>query len=120
MKKYLIGFIALFTAFSIQAQEMCTVSGVVKDEEAGLPFASVQFDKKGAFTDANGDYSIELPYGEYTVTASFIGLEDQVKTVTLDSPSLVLNFMLSARMMDQVDIITDLIVDRSTPVPVSN
>lgn len=63
-----------FSAANLQAQER--VSGVVKDA-AGLPLPGVSIIQKGttrgASTDFDGNYSLELTLGEKTLQFSYVG-----------------------------------------------
>ena len=72
--------VALSMQFSF-AQDK-TVTGVVADNSGPLPGANVvvKGTTRGAQTDLDGKYSIKAKVGE-TLVFSFIGLEDQSKTV---------------------------------------
>ena len=63
-----------------------TVSGSVTDGNGNpLPGANVALGgtEKGAATDATGAYTIsEVSQGSYTLTASYIGYEDQASYIT--------------------------------------
>ncbi|MDP7337058.1 MAG: carboxypeptidase-like regulatory domain-containing protein [Candidatus Marinimicrobia bacterium] len=64
-----------------------TVSGSVTDGNGNpLPGANVSLGgtEKGAATDATGAYTIsEVSQGSYTLTASYIGYEDQSKGINV-------------------------------------
>lgn len=63
------------------------MSGKITDGKTGetLPGVSVYIDKlkQGTTTDANGQYQMELPVGEFDVTISFIGYEPSVRHIRL-------------------------------------
>jgi len=55
-----------------------TISGVVKDEKGNvLPYASitVKGTSKGAITNAEGKYSIQLVAGNYTLICQYVGFK---------------------------------------------
>lgn len=63
------------------------MSGKITDGKTGetLPGVSVYIDKlkQGTTTDANGQYQMELPVGEFDVTISFIGYEPSVRHIRM-------------------------------------
>ena len=65
-----------FTSFNLQAQER--ISGVVKDV-GGMPLPGVSVIQKGtsrgASTDFDGNYSVELTSGEKTLVFSYLGFK---------------------------------------------
>ena len=77
-----------------------TVSGSVTDGNGNpLPGANVSLGgtEKGAATDATGAYTIsEVSQGSYTLTASYIGYEDQSKGINVGSDGATVNFSLNA------------------------
>lgn len=88
---YPVQFILLIIAlqvFSTTAHTQYQLSGVVLDTETNtpLPGASVKIDKakKFATTDLDGNFSFELPPGEYKVEISFIGFKKIEQKVTLN------------------------------------
>ncbi len=102
----LLAFISLsFSAFSQNAK----VSGkVTEDNGDGLISASVVIDASkgfGAVTDIDGNYTISLPAGSYTVTFTYLGKETQKVNVTLtDGQTKTLNVVLheKQKLMDDV------------------
>ena len=80
-----------FTCVSLFAfAQNGTVSGTVKDASgAGLAGASVtvQGSGRGATTAANGDFSLSLSPGTYTIIASFVGYGSDTKRATVTSGS---------------------------------
>ena len=64
---------------------------------------------KGTFTDANGDFELgNIPYGTYTVTASFVGYTTVTKTVILNEtkPQFELNFNLD----DNLNLLNEIVI----------
>lgn len=95
----LIPFLNLFS------QEEYTLSGYIKDKSSGESLIgatiSIKDTKLGAVTNAYGFYSLTLPKGKYTATASYIGFEKLEKTIELNKDTK-LNIELST-----LDILSD-------------
>jgi TonB-linked SusC/RagA family outer membrane protein len=85
-----------------------SVSGTVLDEyNEPLPSVAVVLkDGRGTQTDFNGQYTLELGKGTHNITFSFIGYEEQVKTVVLDK-SKILNVTMkpSNTQLDEVVVV---------------
>ena len=84
----------LFICFFLAAQAMAqtaTLRGSVKDAN-GLPLAgaSVVLDgtKRGAVTDASGNYEIKVAPGSYTLIISYVGVVTQRKQITVSGASV--------------------------------
>lgn len=83
--KFLV--ITLFTFFAGLAQN-ATIKGTVTDKDMNgetLPFASVSIrgTSYAASTDENGNYTLSVPAGTYTVTFSFLGYSEATESVTV-------------------------------------
>jgi outer membrane receptor for ferrienterochelin and colicins len=114
MKNYITLFLIICSSY-ISAQEADSTSvhttgfikGVVSDGTGPVPYASLIVEElnKPAAANENGEYSIELPAGTYTVTATAVGLKSQTQTATVIADSEIeLNFTLdnSVLQLDQV------------------
>lgn len=94
MKRILYLVFSLIICFQVKAQQYFTISGYVKDKNTGEVLIGVSiYDKstyKGTVSNAYGFYSLSLPSGKYTLTASFVGYEsvsfeiDLVKNISND------------------------------------
>lgn len=89
MKHLTFVFFLLFAVLGFSeglAQQLVTLSGKITSAD-GLPVAqatlAVEGTSYGTYSDDNGNYSLGLPQGTYTVVASFIGYESQKKSVSL-------------------------------------
>lgn len=86
MRQKLILFFAFsLTVMSLAAQE---ISGVVSDASEGfpLPGATVILEpgSRGVSTDQSGRFTFDgVSQGEYSVTVSFVGYDDEVRTVNV-------------------------------------
>ena len=94
--------LALFIATAAWGQRG-TVTGVVSDLETGetLPGANVviQGTTTGTVTDFDGNYTLNVPAGEVTLVASFLGYENVIRTVVVGSDATVIqNFQLGAEL----------------------
>jgi TonB-linked SusC/RagA family outer membrane protein len=80
----LLGLLGL----SLQSMWSQTVTGVVTGASGEpLPSASILMDggAKGAFTDMDGKYSLQITAGEHELAASFIGYITEKRTVNLSA-----------------------------------
>jgi hypothetical protein len=88
--------IAMFTS-AVFAQG--TISGTVTDAEGNaLPGANVVIEgtSLGAAATLSGSYSIEVPNGAYTVTATVVGYKSSSASVSVSNSSASANFSLES------------------------
>jgi TonB-dependent starch-binding outer membrane protein SusC len=81
-----------------------TIVGTVVDAETGdpLPGANVAIIalQRGAATDLDGRFEISnVPYGDYELSAQFIGFRRTVQRISLDQPRLEVNLTLSTDLL---------------------
>lgn len=95
MKHLTFVFFLLFAVLGFSeglAQQLVMLSGKITSAD-GLPVAqatlAVEGTSYGTYSDDNGNYSLGLPQGTYTVVASFIGYESQKKSVSLTGKKTV-------------------------------
>ncbi|MFK7908279.1 MAG: carboxypeptidase-like regulatory domain-containing protein, partial [Chitinophagales bacterium] len=76
----------LLSPFMVFAQQG-TVSGTVSDENGSLPSATVVVKGTtiGTTTDLDGQYSLRLDPGSYTLVASYVGFGSQENNVTIQN-----------------------------------
>ncbi|MGB0425195.1 MAG: carboxypeptidase-like regulatory domain-containing protein, partial [Flavobacteriales bacterium] len=113
----------LLASFSGISQSIGTVFGSVTDELSGetLPQATILFNDKGVLSDFDGNYSIDLAYGSYTVKVSYVGYKMMTKTIEVNGKNKELNFKLEDNTtLGTATIAEDLVIDRKTPVAVSD
>jgi len=103
--KFLLFSIFIISSWSLSAQNITKVTGVVYDGELNetLPFVNVSFvgTTVGVSTDIDGNFEIETDEAVSQITASFLGYiadtidikpgEEQVINFTLRTTSLELN-----------------------------
>ena len=77
--KSLIAVFLVFIQTSMFAQNLGSIQGQITDinTKAPLAFAKVFVEgtDKGAVTDLDGNYKIQLEVGTYTLRVSFVGYE---------------------------------------------
>ncbi len=86
MNRYIYSFLFLFFVFlgieGANAQDVTTISGVVTDSESGSTIPGVnillQGTSTGAATNADGEYSLDVPSLQDTLVFSFVGYQRQV------------------------------------------
>lgn len=85
------------------------IFGDVKSKGEHLPFATVLLKgtKHGVATDHTGHYMmIDLPEGEFEVTAEMVGFKKQIKKVALKKGETVeLNFNLDEEVMSLNEVV---------------
>ncbi len=121
MKKITI-FLFLFVSTLANAQSF-TVKGTVQDEnKTPLPNASILIKetKKGISTDANGNFSIQLQKGTYTIQVSFLGYKTITDKITVSKDEdYVIQLNSDATALDEV-LVSAVRVKADAPVTHSN
>ena len=112
MRQTIIIFLLLFTAGGLFAQQTVTGNVTSAEDNSPLPGASIvlQGTTTGAVTDANGNYSIDLPDLTGTLSFSFIGFQSVQEAV---NGRTTINITLSptTEVLDEV-VITALGISR--------
>ena len=123
--KFIFAFILLFvtSSSSLFAQQF-TVSGVVTDATNGerLIGANVYFPdlNMGAATNENGEYSISVAPGKYTITCSYIGFDRIDEEINVNA-DMTLNFSMQEYQFTlSVTVLSDRVKERETPVAFTN
>ncbi|MFN6378937.1 MAG: TonB-dependent receptor [Flavobacteriales bacterium] len=119
--RFLISFIAVLSTQVLFSQ--AKFSGVVRDGYSGetLIGATVFYaEGKGAVTDLDGNFSLSLAPGNYTITVKYVGFADYSKEIQLTSKGLFLEVKMESADLKEVEIIADIAVDRKTPVAFSD
>lgn len=115
----------LLTALLVQSVAYSqTIKGTVSDRSGATIGAtiSIQGTNYNTFTREEGIYSLALKPGTYTISASFVGLKKEAKTVTIaENETLTVDFFLEESTLDEVVVLGSRGGARSqldTPVPV--
>ena len=113
----------LLTMSGFLSAQKGTITGSVYDavtKETLLSAAVMYGPSQGIPTDFDGRYSIELDYGTYTLSVSYVGYEPVSKEIILDSRNMVVDFAMGSIMMNVANVTADLAIERETPVAFSN
>ena len=101
-------FMMLFAALSVSAQNG-TISGNVTDGNEGLIGASVQIvgTSTGTVTDFDGNYSISIAPGDYTIEVTYVGFSTQKKEVSISGGSSnTIDFLLTEGLgLDEIVVV---------------
>ncbi|MDQ3046271.1 MAG: TonB-dependent receptor [Bacteroidota bacterium] len=118
---YLFLFFFLIN-FALLAQNGGEIKGTVKDAVTGetVVGASVMVaEGKVAVTDINGNYSIAVDSGSYTVTISYVGFEPQKQKIKVGNKPVTLNLSLATKTLNEIEVTADVAKIRETPVAFS-
>jgi len=123
MKIFILLFL-LFTSISIYAQNS-TVKGRVSDASGGVPAVQVILSPAGksVAADNDGNYSItDVPYGNYEIIFSAVGLQTVRKKITISQAETVIDITLQEESTSLEEVVvtgTMKEVSRSeSPIPV--
>ena len=122
MKQIFLLLSLLFSVSLVAQKTVLTGKVIDKETKEELYAANVVVGPGvGTITDLDGNYTIELENGEYTVTASYIGLANSVEVITLKGGTQNLNFELGLdQMLEEITVTADIAIERETPVAFSN
>ena len=73
----------------------------------------------GTVTDIDGNYELELPAGDYSITYSYVGFDPVTRDITLSNRNLILDIGLSPISIGEVVVVADVARSRETPVAFS-
>lgn len=105
------------------AQNTAVLRGKVTDAINGEPLigAAITYaEGKGTATDLDGNYSLEIPTGSYTVTVSYVGYDKNELSIELGAEGKILNVGLKSVTLKEVQVVANVAVDRETPVAFTN
>jgi CarboxypepD_reg-like domain/TonB-dependent Receptor Plug Domain len=101
-------FILYLCATASSAFSRAKLDGKVIDATTKLPIVgatiSIESEKKGTRTDANGYFSIFLPFGKYTITVSSVGYYKKYRAIDLND-DITVNFELKEEIKDFEEVI---------------
>ena len=120
MKKYFFLLLVIFYGFELKAQTI--LSGSISDARDGEPLigATIIYGKgMGTATDYEGNYSFSIPKGERKIEVSYVGYKAISKIVLLTKDVQTLDFKLKTTLLNEVQVVADIAIDRETPVAFS-
>ena len=122
-----VAFALAFVCSNSSLAQTALVRGAVTDATTGEPLiqAAIMYgsdgSNKGTLTDFDGNYSVELAPGEYTLKISYVGYEAAEKTVSVYAgATLVVNFKMKTILLQEAEVVSDIAIERETPVAFSN
>ena len=118
--KSVLTILLFVLALSAAAQKQ-QVSGVVKDSISGETIIGanivIQGTTTGTSSDVNGNFTLQLNKGKYSLQVSFIGYTTILREIEVGSTPLNLTFELKASIvLEGVEVIADYAKVRETPV----
>ena len=121
MRKLVIFFFLVNLSLTAISQTTI-ISGKVTDQNTGesLIGAAVIYGKGlGTATDFEGNYSFNIQEGQRSIKVSYVGYEEITKLVMVDGKSQILDFKLKTILLNEVQVVADIAIDRETPVAFS-
>lgn len=122
MKKICLLLFSIFINLVIFSQSSGEIKGTIKDASTGetVVGASIIVAKgKVAITDINGNYSIAVDSGVYSITISYVGFEPKTQKVNVGNKPVIINFSLETKTLTEVEVVADVAKIRETPVAFS-
>ncbi|MAW20926.1 MAG: hypothetical protein CMD16_00850 [Flavobacteriales bacterium] len=120
MKRIIVLIAVFFIVYGSYAQTK--ISGSITDANTGeaLIGATIIYGKgMGTATDFEGNYSFTIQAGERVLKVSYVGYQEISKTVIVGLNPQVLNFNLETVLLNEVQVVADIAIDRETPVAFS-
>jgi len=118
-QKIFILFFIFAGAVSVFGQTQ-TVNGVVKDAFLGETVVGanvlIKGTLKGAVTDIDGRFSLQLKKGNYTLEVTFVGYNPVSKNIVVGDKLINLVFEMETIVLDEISIVGDVARSRETPV----
>jgi iron complex outermembrane receptor protein len=119
-------FLSCLSVVDLYAQQTATLQGTVHDVQTGAPLKGCSIviagTGRGTASDASGNFEIaNLPFGRFTLTASFIGYESKSLALDLNQPevSVALRLKLQALASPPVIVLATRASERESPVTFS-
>jgi hypothetical protein len=118
--RFLLISLLFILAGSVFAQKQI-VSGVVKDSISGETIIGanvvINGTTTGTSTDVDGNFTLQLNKGKYTLQVSFVGYTPVLRDIVVANQPLTVNFSLKAAVeIEGVEVIADYAKVRETPV----
>jgi iron complex outermembrane receptor protein len=111
------------TLSTLAMAQKSVIEGVVKDESTGetLIGANIVFadnPSRGTAANIDGYFKLEVQPGTYKLVVSYIGYKSKTITATAGGPQIEIT--LKSEMLDEIEIVADVAIDRKTPVAFMN
>lgn len=114
-------FFSFLLACSVAAMaQKQTVSGVIKDSFTGETVVGanvlIKGTTTGTSTDINGNFSMQMAKGKYTLQVSYVGFIPVSQDIVVADKPLSLSFKLETVTLNEVTVTGDVARSRETPV----
>ncbi|MFY9310273.1 MAG: TonB-dependent receptor [Bacteroidia bacterium] len=123
MKTRILVLLFIVSSYASFSQGRGEIKGTVKDaatNETIIGAAVLIGAGKGTVTDIDGNYSIKVDSGQYTLSVTYVGYEPQKLKVKVGNKPVVFNFSLQTITLNEVEVVADVAKIRETPVAFSN
>ena len=124
MKKTLLSLLFLVFSIIFAFSQRAILRGAVMDSDTKEPLVGasvvVKGTTRGAITDINGLYQLELAKDNYDIVISYVGYATIESVVQLQSDLTLDVPMSSSIALQEVIVSTDIAIDRKTPVAFTN
>ena len=120
MQRSIVILLLISSFYTLTAQ--VTISGKVTDAVSGeaLIGATIIYGKgMGTVTDIDGNYNIKIQSGNRKFQISYVGYKAINKEVIINQNSQELNFKLQTLLLNEIQVVADIAIDRETPVAFS-
>ncbi|NQU34501.1 MAG: carboxypeptidase-like regulatory domain-containing protein [Bacteroidetes bacterium] len=117
--RFLIVFVLFTFSVSIFAQKQ-TVRGLVKDSFLGETIVGanvlIKGTLKGTVTDIEGNFTLQLEKGKYTLEVTYVGFSPNSKEIIVADKAVNIEFNMKTIVLDEISIVGDVARSRETPV----
>jgi iron complex outermembrane receptor protein len=120
--KYIVTLILFFGFLSSKSQSL-RIKGVIKDATTGETLIGASATVKagtGAVTDLDGNFSIKVEPGTYTLKTFYVGYQPMSQKVVVKDKDVEVTILLESTQLDEVEITANIGTVRETPVAISN
>lgn len=121
----LIAFLLIITITTLSIAQKTTIEGVVLDKatDEALIGANIVFadnPSRGVAADIDGKFKLTVEPGTYKLIVSYIGYKSQTLTISALKKPAFIEVYLKSEMLDEVEVVADVAIDRKTPVAFIN
>jgi hypothetical protein len=105
MMKFVLGFALLLCA--VYSQAAAVHGRILNERQQPLPYASlfIKGTTTGTTTNAEGEYSLDLPVGSYVLVCQYMGYNRAEKNITVDGNDQTVNFTLTPVSMQIKEVV---------------
>ncbi len=117
---YLV-FVVFALSISLTASAQSgKIQGTIRDKANGETLIGANIlvsEGKGATTDINGQFTMDLAEGDYVLKVSYVGYQPkEIKAHVTANKTTTVDFTLSGVQLSEVEVVGDVAVTRETPV----